>query len=714
MNSNYKLVYIFILLNISIFLTSCRDNSIVQYEKDNNDYSEILNYKKNRDSTYLQITEKAFSDINNTSNQAVIFDRYISLGTDLYLNKRYDEALIVINNSIQFTRNSKDLALCYSMIGLINGNLDNVFLAAEFYNKALSIYSNLNDKSNTIAVLNNLGILFNNVGDFESSLIYYQRCYNLIDVFREEESKDKYKFLMNFAKVKFNLKDYKNAKQLFISSLELSESKLDTLSILESKVKIAETDIKLGNHKEGLKQFLDIFNHYKSINNQIKACVFSIEISKLFFFEGKFNEAIKYFEFSKKVALDYKLYKELEESIYFLAKIYMVKEQNDLAISYFNKVVNNKNIIDHKLEMSSFFNLYKIQKKSNQIELALSNFEKYSNLKVEILEANNTSNKGRVFLQYNLNKKKYEIENLKNERSYYHLLTVKQNQKINILIISLIIIVLILSLTYYLYKKNRSIKELLSEKNLVLLEKNEEIKSNRNELAEISNLKGQLLAIIAHDVKTPITDLYNLLFIMRRNLINMSKEQLSENLSIIESNVSNLLNLLNNILNWSVDNSKGLKYKISSFDLVKLIDSNLKLIESSVLSRSITVSKEYNYNEYIINSDYDIVGFSIRNVLSNAVKFTPDNGSITIDIIEYENKIIEIVIADTGIGLEDAVHDLLKNNAERVNSRLGVNNEKGYGIGLSMCKKMLKQINSEIYYEKNIPNGSIFIIKIAL
>ena len=257
-------------------------------------------------------------------------------------------------------------------------------------------------------------------------------------------------------------------------------------------------------------------------------------------------------------------------------------------------------------------------------------------------------------------------------------------------------------------------KNELAEKNKALIIKNDQVISGRNELIEINNIKSQLLEVIAHDVKTPITDLYNFLFIIRHNFANMPKDQLFENLSLIESNISNLLNLLNNVLNWTLSNSKGFNVKNSSFNVLKLIESNLKLIESSVLSKSITVDKTYDFKEINIDTDYNIIDFSIRNILSNAVKYTKENGTIVISIIKNGKDSIDIIISDTGVGMNESAVDFLESDNKRITSRLGLNNEKGYGIGLYMCKEMLGLINSKLYYRKNTPTGSTFIIKVIL
>jgi len=106
-------------------------------------------------------------------------------------------------------------------------------------------------------------------------------------------------------------------------------------------------------------------------------------------------------------------------------------------------------------------------------------------------------------------------------------------------------------------------------------------KAKRKELLDLNKIKDQLLSIIAHDVKSPMTDLYNLLFILRHNLNAIQKDELKKNLAVVESSTSNLLNFLNNILNWTISQSSGIRVKLSSFSLNELrVLKSLRFLES--------------------------------------------------------------------------------------------------------------------------------------
>ncbi len=345
--------------------------------------------------------------------------------------------------------------------------------------------------------------------------------------------------------------------------------------------------------------------------------------------------------------------------------------------------------------------------------------EQYLNLDEEIREKQLIGQKEQIEIQYSLKQKEFELEKLQNNYNLNELKLENRQQQIKALIVFsiLIAIVFILVFTFYLQKKKA--QRLLSIQNKKinlqnekLISTNKEIKAKRKELSGLNLIKDQLLSIIAHDVKSPLTDLNNLLFILRHNIDALDRKDLKKNFAIIEFNTSNILNLLNNILNWTIDQSSGIKVKISEFSLNNIIGTNLNLIESSALAKELTLDFQKNENDINVKSDYNIVNFALRNILSNAVKYTAKKGSISVKTVKLNNNIVEVQIADTGIGFNEEIHTLLKNNTEKVPTTLGTDKEKGYGIGLSLCKKMLAKIDSKIYYEKNEPTGSIFILRL--
>jgi signal transduction histidine kinase len=144
--------------------------------------------------------------------------------------------------------------------------------------------------------------------------------------------------------------------------------------------------------------------------------------------------------------------------------------------------------------------------------------------------------------------------------------------------------------------------------------------------------------------------------------------------------------------------------------LRNVVDSNIQLLQKSASDKSIKVIQ--NINEKVkLWADKHHVDIIIRNLLSNAIKFTPENGLITLEVFDAKDGFWELHIKDTGIGLEASVIDSIL-NTNRVHSTYGTQNEKGTGIGLSLCLDMVTRNGGEMTVASEPGKGSTFMVKL--
>ncbi|WP_418603534.1 tetratricopeptide repeat protein [Hwangdonia sp.] len=672
-------------------------------------YSQSIN---NSPLSSLNYAEEAFSYYNDIASTRLKFKVATNFATALYLNEDYNKALTVLDTikSLKITKNDK--ALYYTLRGLNETNLNLPLQAESNYKKALKLYIELKDKNNEFTVLNNLGLLYNNIGDYKRSLEVYIECYAIINDL--EIQVDRYKYYMNIGTVSHNLNDFANALDSYTNALQVAVEKQDTLRILKAYEKTAlshfevnELDVAINNYKKSLKGYIKL-GLKKDASNIL------ISLGDIYYKKNKKEEALNYYNDAQDIALKNNFIQVDYQSSLRLAEYYLEQSNFDKAELYFQKIVKNlKTITNLELLSKAYHGLYQIEKQRKNTLLSLRYLENYLKYDNEIRKSQLITQNEQIEVQFNLKQKELELE--KNELQLKN-----RQQQIQGLIIfaALIALLLILILTFYFQK--RKAEKLLSSQNtkinaqnreLVLT--NKEIKSRRKELLNLNKVKDQLLSIIAHDVKSPMTDLYNLLLILRHNLSSLNKDELKKNLAIVESSTGNLLNFLNNILNWTISQSSGIQVKINSFSLNELVKNNLKLVESAIVAKDLNVTFTPNKTLDVFTSDLNIVDFALRNILSNAVKFTHNQGSIHISLVKLSTSQIEIKVADSGIGFKEEIHTLLKENTERVPAGLGTNTEKGYGIGLSLCKKMLAKIDSQIIYEKNTPTGSVFSLRLT-
>jgi len=675
------------------------------------------NVNKNTD-TSLKYAKKAFSYFNKIQNNELRFKIATNYATALYIAELYNEALITLDqiDSLEMEENNK--ALYFTLRGMVENDLNHIVEAETYYKKALVIYSKLQDSDNEFTVLNNLGVLYNNIGDYKKSLETYLNCYEIIKDLKFKV--DRYKYYMNIGIVNFNLKKFDKALNSYFLALEEAKKKSDLLRIFKTHEKIAQVYVSTNKPNLAINSYVKALADARKSGLNKDVCIILVELGDLYYQKGLNNFALTCFLEAHKVAHEFSFLQEEFDAVLKLAIYYKSELNFDVARDYYHKIIQNKASITNLLLIeNAYLGMYQIEKQDKNLSLSLAYLENYHKYYKLTQKQQLISIEDQIETQNNLKQKDFELENLRIKYNLNELRLKNQQQRLQWLIVFSVLIAFVLLLLLTSFYQKRKTQKLLSAQNEHILAQNEkltvankELKSKRKELSNLNQLKDQFLSIIAHDIKSPITDLYNLLFILRHNLDALPKEELKKNLTVIESSTSNLLHLLNNLLNWIIGQSSGNEVIISEFSITELLGTNLKLVESSIITKELIVESALDANPYAIKSDINIVNFAIRNILSNAIKFTNKQGVIRIKVYKVSDKKLEIHIADSGIGFNEKSHILDDNSKKIIPVKFNINNEKGYGIGLSLCQKMLAKIDSHISYQKNEPFGSIFILHI--
>ena len=231
------------------------------------------------------------------------------------------------------------------------------------------------------------------------------------------------------------------------------------------------------------------------------------------------------------------------------------------------------------------------------------------------------------------------------------------------------------------------------------------LRKQREELKEINLFKDKVFSIISHDLKSPITTLAGLLQVMKMK--NLDEEERSKAIKSLEIALKSTKTLLDNILNWANKNKKHGEEQ--EFEIHAVVKEILLLFQLQTETKNITVKNLIEPSFHIITSK-DMLELVLRNLISNAIKFTPRDGTIEIGMRQdYLN--LYLYVKDSGVGMsEETIVKLFKEN-KHISTR-GTENEKGTGLGLLLCKEFLKKYNGSLQVESKIGQGSTFTIKL--
>jgi two-component system, sensor histidine kinase and response regulator len=228
------------------------------------------------------------------------------------------------------------------------------------------------------------------------------------------------------------------------------------------------------------------------------------------------------------------------------------------------------------------------------------------------------------------------------------------------------------------------------------------------ELTSLNRTKDVFLSIIGHDLKTPVANIVSIGEILINNIGEATEEEKNELLrDIVESGRQGLW-LLENLLSWTRIQTGKITYDPQNLVLEEVINKNINFISPIAIRKAIHLHAECQPG-LIVYTDLNVLNTIIRNLISNALKFTPKEGEVSIKATKAASGEIILFITDNGVGIEpERLNNLFQSIGQT--STLGTMNEKGSGLGLALVSDLVKLINARIEVESELCIGSTFKI----
>ncbi|MDR1667359.1 MAG: PAS domain-containing sensor histidine kinase [Bacteroidales bacterium] len=226
-----------------------------------------------------------------------------------------------------------------------------------------------------------------------------------------------------------------------------------------------------------------------------------------------------------------------------------------------------------------------------------------------------------------------------------------------------------------------------------------------SDLDESNRTKDKLFSVIAHDLKNPFNALLGFSDILLKETNgDRDIDKIQKYAQILNDSAKKEFDLLVNLLDWSRLQSDKIVVSPESFDLNDLINYNIGIGNTTALTKNIRLQFA-NPGTYPIVTDKAIVNTVLRNLIGNAVKYTPQNGIITLSILPKDT-VYQISVADSGTGItEENIKKLFKDTTQ---STPGTNNEKGSGLGLVLCREFIDKVGGDIWVESVYGQGATF------
>lgn len=282
------------------------------------------------------------------------------------------------------------------------------------------------------------------------------------------------------------------------------------------------------------------------------------------------------------------------------------------------------------------------------------------------------------------NKIKYETLE-KEQQINLQNITIKNQRVLSIVLICILVLICIVAIISY---------------HLAIIRK----KRNK-ELAEMNRTKDRIFFIVSHDLRNPVAAQKQVIDYMVENYDVLEETDKKEQLEALKQSQDGLKNLISNLLDWSSVASGRFTYKPTRVDLNTLVRKSVSFIDTQRQKKNITIRQQIQ-EQCFVYTDVNITEIILRNILSNAIKFSHQDGIIDIQSIE-EKQVASIAITDYGIGMTE---EQLANLFTYHNSTTGTAGEPGSGIGLIVCKKLADMGNEKLSVTSKVGKGSTFSI----
>jgi PAS domain S-box-containing protein len=231
------------------------------------------------------------------------------------------------------------------------------------------------------------------------------------------------------------------------------------------------------------------------------------------------------------------------------------------------------------------------------------------------------------------------------------------------------------------------------------------IKENEVKLKELIDTKDKFFNIVAHDLKNPFTSLIGSSELLFENIHHLNTKSIQDLALILNDSAKSGYAILQNLLDWSRSQTGLLKINSERVNLRILINENISNLQLPAANKEIKMSNLVTEDIFIF-ADKNMINTILRNILSNALKFTYKNGKVIVSTILTNDDVI-ISVKDDGIGIpRDKIESLFR--IEVNNSMPGTENEQGTGLGLKLSKEFVEKLGGRIWVESNVGYGSDF------
>ena len=505
--------------------------------------------------------------------------------------------------------------------------------------------------------------------------------------------------------------DLRNYKQA-LYNLSLSEKFADGNDDIIAEVYSERSLVyrRQGKYDDALKNAKKALILNAKAHDELNAAILYGRLSSIYTLTGRYKESIAYSDTA--LAMSFKSHnKRLRATTYVeYAMVYNKLHDYEKAIFYAVKGGNLADTIGVVDAISGAYkaliNTYELK---DDLKMAMFYQKRYNKMQDSLSTFNKAKNAELIQEYFTLDKRLSDLAAIEQADRQNKAMLKWQRTVIVTLAVSLLVVVFVLFITYYFYNQKRKLGDRLNDQNEALQKQKQLIEVQAANLEVVANIKDKLLATIAHDLRTPLANLRNITDMF--GVDYLSKEEVHVLMKDINPMVRSAELTLSNLLEWAGSKIKERGVNSTGLDISVLGAEVEEVFSQALEKKNITFTNNAMSGQSVL-ADENHIKVVLRNLVSNAIKFTDNDGRIVLNSKFGDDDLI-ISVEDTGKGMSEAEMGKLFSIQTHF-SKHGTSGESGTGIGLMLCKELVELNGGKLWISSSPGKGSKFYFSLPL
>ena len=666
----------------------------------------------------IDYASQALSLAKEISYKEGIARSYESLGNGYEADKSYKSAaenFLNAADSYQAVDDINNKASVLYKLGDVYENLSDYDSALKYYSEGLKLSQKVNNKMLTGDFLSDISVVNKYKGNFEKAL---ENNLQALEVYKglnvQAKIANAYGNLGNLYEA---MEKYNEALNYYNKVLEISRQMNDKWKIANTQMNIGVILYDLGRKRASIEEFIKSLNLFESLNDKDYMTYALTNIGAVYQELGNNEQAIKYLKRSLDISRELDKKWSVANTLINIGRLNVSINNYGTVKKYYDEAIKiSKQIGAKDLLLQAYDAMSDYYSRTGNYKDALSYYKDYKEVNDSLFNDNSSKQLAEIQTKYEIASKEQEISKLKKEKAEQELIAASDRNFRNLLLVVLGGLIIIGGVFAYFYRNKLKLTRQLAESNKEirqlneqLLLKNQNLEKSEAELIQLNQVKDKFFSIIAHDLKNPFGTMLHYSDILLEDYDTMNDDEKKFFIVEFKNASEQIYNLFDNLLRWSTSQAGILEVNKVGIVLKDLVEKTFDALNLHAQKKNIKLINAVDANAEVF-ADKDMVGTVIRNLVSNAIKFSPEKGEIKVNA-KVINGLVEVAVQDYGIGInKEDLKKLFRLDVPA--SSIGSAENKGTGLGLILCKEFIEKNGGSIRCESEPNRGSKFVFTV--